>query len=139
MDSLQAAQRSVRFLACGCSYSSNTLYKATAGRKMTERHFPGYVLLSQLYQSLCASSLVCGWGSEIHLLQLCHSLCARLLHKSSITSQCWHLSSALTEPSRSDFSPIPSPGAWFPLDFPLDSMAFHCSQNSPTPVRAACC
>lgn len=45
MDSLQAAQRSVRFLAHGCSYSSNTLYKATAGRKMTERHFTGYVLL----------------------------------------------------------------------------------------------
>lgn len=45
MDSLQAAQRSVRFLAYGYSYSSNAFYKATTGRKMKERHFAGYVLL----------------------------------------------------------------------------------------------
>lgn len=45
MDSLQAAQRSVHFLAYSYSYSSNVLYKATTGRKMTERHFTGYVLL----------------------------------------------------------------------------------------------
>lgn len=45
MDSLQAAQRSVHFLAYGYSYSSNLLYKATTERKMTETHFTGYVLL----------------------------------------------------------------------------------------------
>lgn len=45
MDSLQAAQRSVHFLAYGYSYSSKALYKATTGRKMTERHLTGYVLL----------------------------------------------------------------------------------------------
>lgn len=78
-------------------------------------------------QGLCVSPLVCAGGSEIHLLQLHLSLCSRLLHKSSITSQHWHSSPRLTEVSRSDFSPIPAPVAWFPLDSPLDSVAFHFS------------